>query len=155
MSNFVKDLKRGQTGESKLLERYPTLVKTDGRSHDFETPSGLKLETKFDGTKYPNIFIETISNSNKQSPGGVYQSLLKDVDLFVYVFERDNSTYCYRVNELAWFLFKTKGTYEQKKVRNKTYYSYGYAIPIEDLKHLELDLGALIWKGETYSYKSI
>ncbi len=144
MSNFVRDLKRGQTGESKLLERYPALIKTDGRSYDFETASGLKLETKFDSTKYPNIFIETISNSNKQSPGGVYQSLLKDVDLFVYVFERDDSTYCYRVNELAWFLFKTKGQYDLKRVKNKTYYSHGYAIPIEDLKHLEVSLESLI-----------
>lgn len=144
MSNFKKDLARGQKGEQKLLERYPTLIRTDGRSHDFVTPSGLKLETKFDGTKYTNIFIETISNSNKQSPGGVYQSLLKGVDLFVYVFERDNSTYCYRVDELAWFLFKTKGTYDQKVVRNKSYNSFGYAIPIADLKHLEISLEAVL-----------
>lgn len=144
MSNFKLDLARGQRGESLLLERYPTLVKTDGRAFDFVTPSGLKLETKFDSTKYTNIFIETISNSNKQSPGGCYQSLLKGVDLFVYVFQRDNSTHVYRVDELCWFLFKTKGQYEQKRVRNKTYDSYGYAIPIEDLKHLEISLESVL-----------
>lgn len=144
MSNFKLDLARGQKGEQKLLERFPNLIRKDGRSHDFETPSGLKVETKFDSTKYQNIFIETISNSNKQSPGGCYQSLLKGVDLFVYVFERDNSTYCYRVSDLCWFLFKTKGTYEQKRVRNKTYDSFGYAIPIEDLKHLEISLESVL-----------
>jgi hypothetical protein len=144
MSNFARDLKRGQAGEQKLLERFPTLIKCDGRNHDFETPSGLKVETKFDSTKYTNIFIETISNSNKESPGGCYQSLLKGVDLFVYVFERDQSMHVYRVAELCWFLYKTHGRYDRKTVRNKTYNSFGYAIPIDDLKHLEVSLEDLL-----------
>lgn len=144
MSNFARDLKRGQKGESLLLERFPTLIKAEVRDYDFLTPSGLKVETKFDGTKYTNIFLEVISNSNKESPGGPYQSLLKEVDLFIYVFERDNSTHVYRVNDLVWFLFKTKGKYDQKKVWNKTYNSLGYAIPIEDLKHLEISLEGIL-----------
>jgi hypothetical protein len=144
MSNFKRDLARGQAGEAKLLERFPSLIKCDGRNHDFATPSGLKVETKFDSTKYSNIFVEFISNSNKQSPGGCFQSLLKGVDIFVYVFERDNSTYCYRVDELCWFLFKSKGTYDLKRVRNKTYETHGYAIPIADLKHLEISLESVL-----------
>jgi hypothetical protein len=144
MSNFKLDLARGQKGEALLLERFPNLIKCDGRNHDFETESGLRVETKFDSTKYSNIFVETISNSNKQSPGGVWQSLLKNVDLYVYVFERDNSTYCYRVNELAWFMFLNKEKYDLKKIWNKGYYTFGYPVPIVDLKHLEISLESVL-----------
>ena len=144
MSNFKHDLARGQKGEALLLARFPSLVKTDGRSYDFVTTSGLKLETKFDSTKYHNIFLEVISNDNKQSPGGPFQSLQKQADLFVYVFERDQSTYCYKVFDLIWFLFLNKDKYDQKKIYNKTYYSIGYAVPIADLKHLEISLEGVV-----------
>lgn len=144
MSNFKSDLSRGQKGEALLLERFPSLIKTDGRQYDFVTPSGLKLETKFDSTKYSNIFLEVISNDNKKSPGGPLQSMMKNADLFVYVFERDNSTYCYKVNDLVWFLFLTKGRYPEKKVYNKNYYSIGYAVPVADLKHLEISLEGVL-----------
>jgi hypothetical protein len=142
MSNFKLDLARGQRGEQALLERFPTLIKTDGRAYDFVTVDGLKIETKFDSTKYSNIFLEVIRNDNNQTPGGAWQSLFKQADLFVYVFERDNSTYCYKVHDLVWFLFQTKGKYDEKRIWNRGYNSIGYAIPIEDLKHLELSLEA-------------
>lgn len=138
MSNFVRDLARGKEGELFLLEQFPSLVRTDGRKFDFTTSAGVPLEVKFDFLKYPNIFLEIISNSNKESPGAIWQSLLNGVEYFVYVFKHDSSVRIYRVSELCWYLFKTHGKYSIKKVRNKTYYTHGYAIPIADLTHLEL-----------------
>jgi hypothetical protein len=144
MSNFVVDLVRGQRGESLLLEMFPSLTKATTRDYDLVTAAGLKLETKFDSTKHENIFLEVMSNTTKRSPGGPLQSMFKGADYFIYIFERDNSMHCYRVVDLVWFLFDTKGTYKDRRVWNKNYTTVGYAVPISDLKHLEIPLESII-----------
>src|SRR5574343_1081069 len=139
MANFAKDLKFGQEGEELLLSMYPALSLHPGRSHDLRGSDGCKIELKYDNTKYENIFLEVIANDNKQSPGAVFTAIENKVDYFVYMFKRDGSVYWFRTAELAFFLWNNKERYDLKKVWNKTYNTYGIAVPIADIKHLIIE----------------
>lgn len=144
MSTFIKDLKTGHKGEQLLVDLFPQLSKAPTLDYDLVAPNGKKLEVKYDTTKFQNIFLEVISNDNKRSPGAVFQSMQKGADYFVYIFARDNSIRTFKVTDLIWFLYLNKANYPERYVSNGTYMTIGVAVPISDLKHLELDLGKLI-----------
>src|SRR4051812_33259955 len=98
---FKIDLLRGQKGEQAIIDLYPSLKFSQTRDYDLVTESGLRLEVKTDSTKYSNIYLETISNDTKRSPGGIFQSMFHGADYYVYRFERSNTIYCYRVTDLV------------------------------------------------------
>jgi hypothetical protein len=143
-NKFHSDLATGHKGEALLAALFPQLTKAPTLAYDLVAPNGTKLEVKYDTTKYQNIFLEIISNNNKQSPGAVFQSMMKGADYFVYIFSRDNSIRTFKVTDLIWFLYLHKSKYEPRYVSNGSYMTIGVAVPISDLKHLELDLGILI-----------
>lgn len=144
VKNFAKDLKKGHTGEERLQAILPTLIRTDGRKFDFTTSKGKSVELKFDSTRYArtNLFIETISNDIKKSPGGPFQSLANNVDYFVYLFN-SGAIFCFYTQDLVDYVTNNKQKYDLKTVQNKYYNTLGYAIPIKDLEHLDLGLEVL------------
>lgn len=132
---FKSDLATGHAGELALLQLVPALTRTAGLTHDFETPSGKRVELKYDSTKYANLFLETISNDSKQSPGGCFQSAYSNVDYFVYLFKRGDC-YTFRLPDLLHFLYLNKEKYNLKTVPNQYYNTLGHAVPIKDVTHL-------------------
>ena len=137
--NFKSDLARGQAAEAVIAEKFPQLCRTNGRDVDFVSMSGQRVELKADNTTYRNFFMEIISNDNKRSPGGCFQSMFKKADYLLYFFEKTGELYCFRIADLIWFLYENKEKYALKKVNNRVYYTHGQAIPITDLQHLSLD----------------
>lgn len=144
MVNWKKDLQRGIDGETIILCKFPKLKKSNTLTHDLIHENGSLWEIKTDFTTYSNIFLEIISNDIKNTPGGPIQSLSKKVDYYLYRFDTTDVCYCYKVFDLVWFLFNNKDKYKLKSILNKGYRTKGYAIPIEDLKHLEQNLEELM-----------
>lgn len=133
---FKSDLARGHKGEQLLMDRYPILQKSGTLDYDFITPSGQAVESKCDSTTHSNFFMEIVSNSNKNSPGGAFQSIFKKADYLCYMFEKSGLIYTFRLTDLVWWLYNNKEKYALKKVWNPNYTTYGQAIPIADLEHL-------------------
>lgn len=132
---FSADLATGHKGELELLKLVPALKRTNGLQYDFETPSGLKVEVKYDTTKYTNLFLETISNESKGSAGGPLSACRNNVDYFVYMFSRGDC-FVFKNADLVFFLYQNKERYPIKTVRNQYYNTLGHAVPIKDIKHL-------------------
>ena len=141
--NFQDDLLRGKKGEEVLQTLIPELAPSGTLEYDLIGPKGQKIEIKYDATMYSNYFLEFISNQRKGSAGGPFQSMLKGVDYYVYIFKRDNKPHVFKVADLVWFMYKQRDNYETKIVFNSLYETLGHAIPMKDVAHLELDLSVL------------
>jgi hypothetical protein len=137
--SFQKALAKGKNIEDVAQNMFPNLTPSGTLAYDFNL-GNKKVEIKGDYTSYPNIFLEAISNDTKNSPGGPFQSLLKGVDYYVYIFALTNTAYVFKTADLCWFLFANAVKYKKKTVKNKTYNTIGYAIPIVDLQHLTTEL---------------
>jgi len=148
--NFKKDLKIGADGEATFQRRFQVaLTKESGKEHDFTVSNkvGSGLELKTDTYDSKNFFFERWSDVANQKPGGPYQAA-KHSKYFAYYFINKNEYYLFDLATLIPFLDKY---IEEKKpraieVRNRRYTTVGYALPIEDFKHLCIsykDLGGL------------
>lgn len=94
--NFKESLAKGKAGEALLLKLWPELVPTDGRKGDFMLGPN-KVEVKSDNYSMDtgNFFMERWSDFLKQKPGGVWQALQHEANIFVYWYPKDKIAFIF------------------------------------------------------------
>tara|TARA_B110000977_G_scaffold92339_1_gene122386 strand:+ start:475 stop:996 length:522 start_codon:yes stop_codon:yes gene_type:complete len=147
----------GQRGERLFLEHYPEWsannVAENCKEPDFKDKHGRTLEVKFDVSARAsrdkkgfqlNFFMETVSNDQRQTPGGVYRAKEEGVTFFVYMFEEPFRLFAMdvgktekRVRELI-----ETGWYRKCRIKNRHYYTEGYPLPIAEFADCMVDLRA-------------
>lgn len=136
--DFKEQLKIGEKGEELFLSYYPDLTRLDGRKGDFIGYSKRKIELKCDSRTTrdtPNFFIERLSNIEKQSPGGPWQSLASQVHYFVYLFA-DGVIYWLETAAFIEHLEKHENSYAKRVIKNKGWSAIGYLVPRASVEHL-------------------
>lgn len=138
----------GKEGESLFQTLYPQF-KANNVSNvtepDFVDDKGRKAEIKFDVSERArrnahgeqiNFFIETISNDNRQTPGGLLRAQQEGVDFYVYMFKKPQRVFIMDVNKAVDTMNKLieTGWYRKCRIRNPGYYTIGYPLPIEKFK---------------------
>lgn len=144
--SFQADLKFGQQAEADFHKSYPNLIRLDGRSGDFQLPSGAKIETKFDRycpIKYKNFIIERYRS--KERPGGLWQAEEHGCSLFCYVFVKTGDIYLFNTVELIDNVVKIveERKLELHSIANTGYTTRFYKILRDDVAHVMLDLKIL------------
>ena len=149
MFGFHEQNAVGQRGEKLFLEKHPEWSANNLAEHckepDFKDKHGRKLELKFDVSPRArrdahgfqlNFFMETVSNDRKNTPGGVFRAMDEGVEFYVYMFDKpfrmfvlDVKKTAQRVRELV-----DTGWYRKCKIKNRYYYTEGYALPITEFK---------------------
>lgn len=163
MANFHRCKEIGKNGEEFLANLYANeWEKLDGKQGDLLTkehaliPNPVKIEVKsdnhpkalaaFTSNTTPNEFHERYSNLDKQSPGGPWQALEHNCPVFMYFFTCGDVRLLsiYNTEKLITRLedIIDSGKYKGHKVFNKTYLTWGFAIPRTELSdlHTTLDL---------------
>ncbi len=144
--SFKESLEKAQVAEGDwqelFMSKHPeyTIIRADGRSHDFVVMSPLgafTIELKvdsFDMTKTPNIFVERWSSYEGKKIGGPYQAQAKGVDLYCYYFSKQKVMLTMPVNKLVLAL-DDMGLKDSQliPVFNKGYTTKGYKISREAL----------------------
>lgn len=145
MFGFHEQNAIGQRGEELFLKLHPEWrannLADNCKEPDFKDSHGRKLELKFDVSNRArrdsqghqlNFFMETISNDLKQTPGGVARAKKEGVEFYVYMFEKpfrmfvlDVKKTLVKINELV-----ATGWYRKCRIKNRYYYTEGYALPI-------------------------
>lgn len=95
-----------------------------------------KIEIKTDFTYYKNVFIETLSDcSNDEKIGGPFRARKEKAEFYLYYFYNQNIAYMFETDELCDISLELSKTLklDLKKVQNKTYFTVGYAIPLNIL----------------------
>lgn len=140
--NWHKDLKFGNEAELAFMALYPDmLTRTDGRNGDLIRNDGVKIELKTErrsSTDTGNIFFEEFSNRDTARLGGPFRALEDGSGLFVVFFFGDKKVFVYNTGDVVKYLVDTRGTYKQLIIRNSK--ATGYAVPIDDIKHLEVKI---------------
>lgn len=142
--DFRESLKFGQMAEYEFMQGYyEPIIYSPKLTYDFRTVEGNdKIELKTDDwamEKTKNFFWERFSDFHKETPGGPWRARLNRVDRFCYYFIR-NGVY-YEWTDVG-LLCKTLQKHIDKQksgpilIRNKAWYTAGYAFPRE----LVLDL---------------
>lgn len=132
--DFATQLRLGLESEKLFHTKYPNLTRLDGKCGDFKLPNGRILELKTDfHNDSKKFFFERWSNIRYKKPGGPWQSMILNVDLFVYVFG-DGREYWFETDRLVQFLEPIFHRYEWKEITNKYFVAYGKTVPIADLK---------------------
>ena len=109
---------------------------------DFVDTKGRTLELKFDVSDRArrdqngyqlNFFMETVSNNRKNTPGGVFRAQEEKVDFFVYMFEAPFRMFILDTKKTAAMVLKlvASGYYRKCSIKNKYYWTEGYALPID------------------------
>ena len=142
---FQQQLKVGKSGEALFKKLYPELEQTDGRTVDFVSPEGLRIELKTDTYDSGNFFIERYSDFLKQTVGGPWQAQSKDGDMYAYMFLAKGKVYWFNVNKLVSFMDEwienlTPSQHDKHfkliKQRGARYETGGYTVPINELEAL-------------------
>lgn len=86
-----------------------------------------ELEVK--GDRYPskNFFFETVSNTNLQSPGCF---MYTEAQFIAYHFVREDLFYVLPTLRTRLWFKKNIDSFQQREVRNKTYTTLGYLVPV-------------------------
>lgn len=139
--NFQKDLKRGMVGERAFLELFSEYLEPiEERKADFRLKGTDELlELKTDGRPMGatgNMFMERWSDVFGHKPGGPWQSKKNRVEHFVYFYPKDGISFWFKVKELCKWLEKNFDNSKLICVNNYRWWSAGYKVPIEKVKHL-------------------
>jgi len=135
---FAKQKAAGKIGEADFFKYYAYLgvKKEDGLKWDFSL-DGDGIELKLDSWKMcetPNLFIELVSNVDKQTKGGVYRAFEDKVKYFVYYYIQDKTFLWYDVGGLYQFVKKNEPNLVLKTIRNKKYESLGALVKRRDVE---------------------
>jgi hypothetical protein len=131
-ANFQKDLQAGLLGQKAFAKLFTHLVETDGKSGDFTTPDGAKVEVKTDMyamTKTANFFMERFSSVEVGSPGGPWQALKHECEYFVYWYAADSTGFVWRTADLVKQLDVIIGQLKPVEVRNRRWTTVGFKVP--------------------------
>lgn len=143
--SFKEQLEVGNKGEALFQKHYHSpLVLIPEHYADFKRVSdGKVVELKTDTyamAKTPNFFIERYSDFSKKSPGGIWQSATKRVNVFCYLFIQDGTYFEFDlralVKELTPIADEIEAAGKFKWIRNRAWTTAGFAYPREKLKHL-------------------
>lgn len=134
--------KIGAASEDKFFAFYKKegFVFGDGRKVDFinintkETVE-LKSDTR-EIEETGNLFIEEISNVNKETKGGIFRAFDHKIDYFCYYFIPSRKILWFKVNDFYKFINKNLGKFKSKTIFNRGYDTLGRLIPYEDCKFL-------------------
>lgn len=144
MHYFHKSLKAGKAGEIKFAklaaENDWQLTATDGKSGDFLTTQGEKVEVKsdtYDHDATGNFFIEWWSDLDKLKPGGPLQAQLHGCKFFVYYFSKNNIAYVFDVDQLCKQL-QSIDLGRPIYIQNIKWRTSGYKVPRHLLTHIRV-----------------
>jgi hypothetical protein len=137
--SWKEQLEKGTKAEELFLLRcHLELTPAETRDYDFTTPDGLRVELKTDfygELRTPNFFIERWSVMEQGKPGGPWQSLGKNVDLYIYLYA-DTGSYFVFSDLQALCTAVEKLNLPVIPVRNKGYCGGGYKVPRTALSEL-------------------
>lgn len=146
--DFKTQLQVGDIGETLVFHKYPILLyKLDANFADYIDEEGRIYELKTD--TYPlstgNFFIERWSDTERQKPGGVWQALQNQVDIWLYLYLYDKVLY--QIDDIPGFVTYLEThilpTLKPIRVHNRGYYGTGYKVSRESVrsfvKELRLD----------------
>lgn len=144
--SFETQLKLGNEGEQIFFDKYKDYFEKNNSQNvmapDFiNKKTGALAEIKFDNSTraardsnklQKNFFVEMFSNSREMTLGGPFRAVEEGVDYYVYMFKEP-----FRIFIFDAVKFKNKAAriineenYKPKPVKNKTWYTSGYALPI-------------------------
>ena len=149
MSNFDKDLKRGEIGETLFSNMFGEFVaKSKDYAYDFifteaaKELCGKTIEIKtdsYDPRKTRNFFMERHSNDTKMDDGGPWRGKRDGIHWYVYIFPIIKTMYVFesirlvdRLNEIC----QGKGLVTVKGVGYNPYRTLGYKVPIKEVEDL-------------------
>lgn len=135
----------GKEGEALFQALYPQFKPnnvSEVTEPDFIDDKGRKAEIKFDVSERArrnargeqmNFFIETISNDNRQTPGGLLRAQQEGVDFYVYMFKKPQRIFIMDVNKAVNKMNELieTGWYRKCRIRNPGYHTIGYPLPID------------------------
>lgn len=132
---FSTDLALAQSIDSYLIDKHKTLFgPATSLTHDLVyLPTGELVELKVErrGVESPNLFVETVANNNKQSPGGPYRARQDGVALYIFIHASCKTMFAFRTDTVISVLEAAvkQENLKQHKIYNKTYYTLGFAVP--------------------------
>jgi len=138
---FNDQLVVGSGGEQLFLDNYPEpmSVSLDLRWDFTRLSDGARVELKtdtYDPRRYQNFFFERYSDTDRKTPGGPWRAKKDKIGLFIYFFQQD-LTY-YEFTDLKGLCAHVDAgieaeSYREFKVKNKGWFSSGYAVPRESV----------------------
>jgi len=155
MFGFHQQNAIGKRGEDLFLKKFPQWsannLAEQCKEPDFKDAHGRKLELKFDVSERArkdkngnqlNFFMETVSNDRKNTPGGVFRAKKEGVEFFVYMFENPLRIFVLDVQKTEKRIRELIATnwYRKKRIKNRYYYTEGYALPISEFSSCMTDL---------------
>ena len=146
---FSEDLQNGRDYEIEFCKIYnnknsKVMVHNDLKhAVDFNVYYKNELvqttELKTDFHLSENVFVETISNTNKNSVGGPYQAK-ENYNATYYVcwfpMDKTDNTFIFKNDELVKWLDDNKHNYPSSFIKNNGYYTKGRIIPKSVLREL-------------------
>lgn len=158
--NFPEQLKLGNEGEDIFMKHYGHLFHKNNNKNvklpDFiHKHTGALAEIKYDDSPRAirnakdfqvNFFVELYSNYEFKSLGGPFRAVEEGVDYYVYIFKKPFRMFLFdavKFRDTASTLIRSK-KYKDLFIKNKSWETQGYAIPIHLFKNCEI-------KSETVS----
>ena len=153
--NCQDQLQVGNAGEALLLKYYD-VVKVEGElRYDFVTvATNETVELKTDTHKPRNFFFEFISDTEKATPGGPWRAHKDSVVYFVYLFINDGRVFWFEAAPLVAYLDEHLAEFRRVKIRNTSWTSIGYIVPIQQVSHLACTEDSMILPKETLETSS-
>ena len=148
--NFKDQLQIGNAGEATLLKHYD-VIKVEGEPrYDFVTvATNETVELKTDTHRPKNFFFEFISDTEKATPGGPWRANKDSVVHFVYLFINEGHVFWFETAPLVAFLDEHLAEFRQVQIKNTSWTSVGYLVPIEQVTHLACTKDSMILPKET------
>lgn len=148
---FKDQLVVGDRGEELFQQYYPTKLELyPGREYDFTcTETGKTVELKTDTYslfKTENFFMERYSDIDKKEdkPGGPWRALKDNVNLFCYMFVRENVYFEFDITQK---LIDRLDEYTERKglvyIKNRGWITGGYKVPRKIVEEFYIARGFL------------
>ena len=152
--SFQSSKNLGQLGEMLFFQAHEgDMTKIDGLSGDFvwhETGEKVELKTDYwQMGKTPNYFFERYSDRDKKTPGGPWQALGHDCDLFVYFYVSDLTYFVFNTKELVKHLDKIIPRIEPTLITNQSWVTEGYRVPRAMLQDIATEHKLVVRKNRT------
>ncbi len=143
--DFKTQLKVGDSGELLVLNKYPLILyRLNANFADYIDEEGRIYELKTD--TYPlstgNFFIERWSDTEREKPGGPWQALANQVDIWLYLYLYDKVLY--QVDDVPAFVAYLEAeilpSLKPIRVYNRGYYGTGYKVNRESVRRFVKEL---------------
>lgn len=116
-------------------------VQSNDKKYDLIINGRESLELKSDSYSTEdseNYFFEFYSNHFKKSAGGPWRAMNDGVNHFVYLYYPSRAFFWFNPSDLCPVLDWTIASMKPKYIKNRGYYTVGYAIPRSEVQDLVL-----------------